>query len=148
MPTGEIQDPLVSFSFFVTVGDIAAAFRECSGLGSESQIVEYKAGGQGGVEIIIKQPGALKWDNIVLKRGITSDLKLWNWRKQVEEGDVMGARREGSIVMYDQKGSPKASWHFVRGWPASLAGPTLNATANEVAVETLTIAHEGIMRET
>ncbi|MDA8216226.1 MAG: phage tail protein, partial [Dehalococcoidales bacterium] len=84
MPTGEQQDPLVSFHFYVTIGDIQAAFRECSGLGSESQVVEYKAADKNGVEVIIKQPGALKWENIVLKRGITKDLALWRWRKQVE----------------------------------------------------------------
>ncbi len=147
MPTGEQQDPLVSFHFYVTIGDIQAAFRECSGLGSESQVVEYKAADKNGVEVIIKQPGALKWENIVLKRGITKYLALWRWRKQVEEGDVKGARKGGSIVMYDQSGAMVASWHFDRGWPSGLSGPALNAGANEVAVETLTIAHEGIRRE-
>jgi phage tail-like protein len=146
--TGERQDPLVSFHFYVTIGPLEGAFRECSGLGSESQIVEYKAAGSKGQEVVIKQPGALKWENIVLKRGITKDLKLWEWRKQVEDGDVVGARRDGSVFMYDQKGTLVASWHFRQGWPSGLSGPQLNAAANEVAVETLTIAHEGIYRET
>ena len=147
MPTGDRTDPLVSFHFYVTVGDIQAAFRECSGLGSENDIVEYKAAGKDGMEVIIKQPGRLKWENITLKRGITNDLSLWKWRKQVEEGKVKEARKSGSIVMYDQTNAAVAAWHFDNGWPSKLSGPSLNAQNNEVAIEEMVIAHEGIRRE-
>ena len=147
MPTGDRKDPLVAYSFYVTVGDIQAAFRECSGLGSEHDIVEYKASGKDGVEVYFKQPGRLKWENITLKRGLTDDLKLWDWRKLVQEGKVDQARKSGSIVMYDQQGQVKAAWHFDNGWPSKLSGPQLNAGQNEVAIEECVIAHEGCYRE-
>jgi phage tail-like protein len=142
MPT----DPLVSFNFFVSVGPIQAAFRECHGLGSENDVVEYKASDQFGKDVYQKQPGKLKWDNITLKRGITNDLALWNWRKQVEDGDIEGARQNGSIVMYNQSGAPVASWNFERAWPSKLSGPSLNAQTNEVAIEEVVIAHEKLVR--
>ncbi len=147
MPTGDRVDPLVSFSFYITVGDIQAAFRECSGLGSENDVVEYKASDKDGKEVYFKQPGRLKWENITLKRGITNDLSLWNWRKQVTDGKVKEARKSGSIVMYDQANTPVAAWHFDNGWPSKLSGPTLNAQTNDVAIEEVVIAHEGIYRE-
>ncbi len=140
------RDPLVSFSFYITVGPINAAFREATGFGSENDIVEYKAADQGGKEVYLKIPGRLKWENITLKRGITNDLALWQWRKQVEDGQVESARQNGTIVMYDQQGTPKAQWDFQNGWPSKLSGPQLNAQSNDVAVEEIVIAHEGCKR--
>jgi len=140
------EDPLVSFNWFVTVGSIQAAFRECHGLGSENEVIEYKASNTFNQDLYQKQPGKLKWENISLKRGITSDLALWEWRKKVEEGHYDEARSNGSIVMYDQMGTPKAEWTFERGWPCKLSGPSLNAATNEVAIEEVVIAHEKLVR--
>ncbi len=140
------RDPLVSFNFFVTIGPIQAAFRECHGLGSENEVVEYKASDQFGKDVYQKQPGKLKWENISLKRGITNDLALWEWRKKVEEGKIEAARQNGTIVMYDQTGAAVASWNFENAWPCKLSGPSLNAQTNEVAIEEVVIAHEKLVR--
>src|ERR1700687_3970421 len=99
MPTGSRSDPLVGYHFHVEIDGISQAqFRECSGLDSENEGIEYKEAGKGGVTIIRKQPGVLKWSNIVLKRGITDILELWEWRKKVEQGKVNEARKSGSVV--------------------------------------------------
>lgn len=146
MATGGRSDPLVSYHFHVEIDGITQAqFRECAGLTSESQVVEYKESVKG-VTTIRKQPGALKWSDITLKRGVTDVMELWQWRKTVEQGKVDEARKNGSIVLYNQAEKEIARWNFKEGWPSKLNGPTVKADANEVAIEELTITHEGLER--
>ena len=146
MPTGGRSDPLVSYHFHVEIDGITQAqFRECGGLGSESQVVEYKEAVKG-VTVIRKQPGAIKWSDITLKRGVSDVMELWQWRKQVEQGKVDEARKNGSIVLYDQANKEIARWNFKDGWPSKLGGPQVKADGNEVAIEELTITHEGMER--
>src|SRR5689334_19783256 len=141
------KDPVVSAWFGVEFqGAIQGAFRECTGLGSESEIVSYKASGPKGEYVMQHVPGRMKWNDITLKRGITDDMDMWKWRAVVEEGKVKDARKNGSIVMFDQKGTEMARWDFVNAWPSKITGPTANANANEVAIEELVITHEGYKR--
>src|SRR6185437_5829065 len=102
-------NPVVSAWFGVEFqGQVVGAFRECSGLGSENEVVEYKASGPKGEFIIKKVPGRMKWNNITLKRGITDAMDMWQWRKMVEQGKIDDARKNGSIVMYSQDGAEVA----------------------------------------
>jgi phage tail-like protein len=149
MPAGSDArdgDPLVSCYFGVEIGPMKGYFTECSGLGSETEVVEMKVMGSGNQEIVRKIPGRLKWGDITLKRGITTNMDIWDWRKQVEDGDVTGARTNGTITMYDQEGTPVAQWNFEKGWPSKVSGPSIKSDSNEVAVEELTIVHEFISR--
>ena len=147
MANGSNKDPLVSAYFTVEFqGVIAGAFQEVSGMGSSNEVVEYKASGEKGQYIIKKIPGRLTWNNITLKRGITDSLDLWKWRKMVEEGKIDEARKNGSVVMYDQNGNEVARWNFVNAWPSKLTGPTADAKSNEVAIEELEIVVEGYER--
>jgi phage tail-like protein len=140
------EDPLVGFHFKLDIqGKVEGYFTEVSGVGSETEVVEHKVVKEG-VEVVMKIPGRLKWENIVLKRGITSNMDAWTWRKQVEEGDVAGARSDGMIIMYDQTLSPVAQWEFSNGWPVKITGPSIKSDGNEIGVEELTIAHEYIVR--
>lgn len=141
------QDPLVSSWFGVEFqGQVVGAFRECTGLGSENEVVEYKASGQKGEYVIKKVPGRLKWNNITLKRGITDSMDMWQWRKLIEQGQVDQARKNGTITMYNQQGSAVAKWNFINAWPSKLTGPSANAGNNEVAIEELELTHEGYER--
>jgi phage tail-like protein len=141
------QDPLVSSWFGVEFqGQVVGAFRECTGLGSENEVVEYKASGQKGEFVIKKVPGRLKWNNITLKRGITDSMDMWQWRKLIEQGQVDQARKNGTITMYNQQGSAVAKWNFINAWPSKLTGPSANAGNNEVAIEELELTHEGYER--
>lgn len=141
------KDPLVSAWFGVEFqGGVVGAFRECTGLGSENEVVEYKASGPKGQYIIKKVPGRMTWNNITLKRGITDSMDMWDWRKLVEDGKIEEARKNGSIVMFNQEGTAVARWNFVNAWPSKLTGPTANAGANEVGIEELEITHEGYRR--
>jgi phage tail-like protein len=141
------KDPLVSAWFGLEFqGVVTGAFRECTGLGSENEVVEYKASGPKGEQVIKKVPGRLKWNNITLKRGITDSMDMWKWRKLVEEGKISEARKNGTVTMFNQQNQPIAKWDFVNAWPSKLSGPGANAANNEVAVEELEITHEGYER--
>ena len=141
------EDPLVGFHFAVEIqGQVTGYFTECSGLGSENETIEHKVVNSQGVEVVLKIPGRLKWENIVLKRGITSNMDIWTWRQMVVDGDVNGARSNGSVVMYDQSLSEVARWNFEQAWPVKVTGPSPKADSNEIGVEELTIAHEFIQR--
>jgi phage tail-like protein len=141
-------DPLVSFNFQVKIeGGVSGFFTSCEGLGSESEVVEHKIMSEGVKDSIIRKiPGRLKWGDVTLKRGITTNLDMWTWRKQVEDGLVSSARKDGSIIMYDQEGTEVARWNFRAAWPSKISGPSVGSDSNEVGVEELTIVHEGITR--
>jgi phage tail-like protein len=143
----EIKDPLVSAWYGVEFqGQVQGAFRECTGLGSNNEVVDYKASGPKGEYIMKKVPGRMTWQPITLKRGITDAMDMWKWRQVVEEGKVDQARKNGSIVMFNQQGKEVARWDFVNAWPSKITGPTANANANEIAIEELEIVHEGYKR--
>jgi phage tail-like protein len=143
----EGEDPLTGFHFVVDIGGVTqGSFTECSGLSSEHEVIEQKVVNEKGQEVIVKLPGRLKWQNITLKRGITSNMDLWNWRKQVEDGDVDGARQNGSIMIYDQTHTEVARWDFERAWPVRVSVALSRADSNEIGIEELTLAHEYIRR--
>ena len=142
MPAPQRNDPYKAFNFLVEIDGIAhAVFSEVTGLESETAVIEYRAGGE---NVVRKLPGLTKFGNITLKRGITQDAELWNWRKSIVEGEI--DRRNGSIILLDDQRTEVVRWHFREGWICKWEGPTLNAKANEVAIETIEIAHEGLER--
>jgi phage tail-like protein len=143
----EAKDGLISSFFSLEItGKMVGAFREVTNLGSENAVVEDKSRGPDGKYIIRKIPGTLKWNDITLKQGITDNMDMWKWRKLVEEGKVNDARANGSIVMYDTAGQAIARWNLVNCWPSKLSGPAGKADGNEIAVQEMTLAHEGYER--
>lgn len=139
-------DPLVGFHFQLDLGGVVAGyFTEISGLGSENEVVEHKVV-EGGKQKVQKIPGRLKWGDITLKRGITAQMDIWTWRKQVEDGMVDAARTNGSIIMLDQELTPIAQWDFENAWPSKVSGPQVQSDSNNYGVEELTIVHEYIVR--
>lgn len=137
----EAHEPYGAFRFVVEVDgiDTATGFTEVSGLGNETAVIEYRSGSDGRTR---KIPGRHSHQNIVLKRGLTSDVSLWAWRKQVLDG--VTDRRSGSIIVFNARNEEVVRYNFLRGWPVRWEGPTFNSTTNEVAIETLEIAHEGV----
>lgn len=143
MPTAERKDPFRAYNFLVEIDGITrAGFRECSGLDTTQDPIDYREGGE--ALHVRKLPGLVKFSAISLKRGITDDPELWEWRKKAMEGKV--ERKNGSIILLDDTGAEKLRWNFVHGWPSKWSGPTFNATGNEVAIESLEIAHEGVAK--
>jgi phage tail-like protein len=140
-------DPLVGFHYAIEIqGKVNGYFTECTGLGSEHEVIEHKVVDDKGREAVLKIPGRLKWQNIVLKRGITNNMDIWDWRKKVEDGDVNTARSNGSVIMFDRNYKEVARWNFEQAWPLKISGPAVKSDSNEIGVEELTLVHEGLWR--
>jgi phage tail-like protein len=143
VPGVEAADPKPAASFELSIpGLLTARFHSVDGLGSESEIVEFRDGTSGET---MKLPGRVRYGDITLKRGITSDGSLAAWRALVESGTGVVERKNGSIVVFDKSGKPVARYSFYQGWPAKVV-VGLDAETG-VAIETLVIAVEGISRE-
>jgi len=142
-----VADLLTTFSFHVELDGVdIGAFKEASGIESKTEIVEYKEATKSGKMIIRKQPGAMSWSDITLKRRIDNSTELWDWRREVENGSIDTARRNGSIVLYDSTNSEVARWNFESGWPSKWKGADLDASSDSIAVEEVSITHEGLTR--
>jgi phage tail-like protein len=141
MAVGDRKDPYLSYNFIVEIDGITrAGFREASGLDAGQDPVEYREGND--AFTARKLPGLVKYGNLTLKWGITDDQELLKWRQKAADGKV--ERRNGSIVLMDAAGQEKVRWNFHEAWPTKWTGPSFNATGNEVAIETLELAHEGL----
>lgn len=141
-PTPVRPNPLTASHFVVAIDGIATTFvREVSGLEASIDVIEHQEGSDKTTSAR-KLPGLRKFTNITLKRGVTSDLSLWNWFHGALTGNVV--RANGKITLVDEQAKPILSWQFHNGWPCKWSGPALNATSNDVALETIEICHEGL----
>jgi phage tail-like protein len=142
-----MSDLITTFKFALEIDNVNIGyFKKCSGIESETEIIEFKQATKSGQMEIRKVPGAMKWANIELDKNIDSSKALWEWRKQVIDGQIEDARRNGSIIAYNAKGDEIARWDFEKGWPSKWKGADFEASANEVATESVTITHEGLVR--
>lgn len=144
----EREDPLVGFHFSIDVSGagVQGYFTEVSGIGSEHELIEDKVVDGEGREVTRMLPGRIKWEAVTLKKGLSSDMSFWDWRKMVVDGDLDGARQNCSIFMYDDQGNVVATWEFVNAWPSKITGPAPKTDANEVSIEEVTLVHEGFQR--
>jgi phage tail-like protein len=122
-------------------------FQECTGLEVEMDVQEYLEGGRN--DGVIRRVGRGKYGQIVLKRGMLYDgggvdLQLWGWLQSIVAGERPVRRCNGAVEVMSVGDQIAAVWTFDRGLPARIRGPELNARTGEVAIEELTIAHEGL----
>ena len=138
------QDPLPNFRFALQIDDITAAgFAECTGLQMETKIFEYKEGGNNSTTL--KFPETTTFGNITLKRGVTNSNELLQWQLDVAAGNTKrSVPRKVAILFQNQKGELVTRWNLVRPFPTKWVGPDLKGAGNEIAIESLEIAHEGI----
>ncbi len=152
------KDPFGAFMFTVEIDNehIAYPFRSCSGLKSESTVVELEEGGAN--HTTHKLIGRTKFPNLVLKRGLCSaNTELYKLRQRFlndlpaqagttnnKSGWVKPKRITGVITQLGPSGS-YSKWRFVGGWICKWEGPELDASKNEISVETIEIAHEGLI---
>ncbi|HMP41648.1 MAG TPA: phage tail protein [Roseiflexaceae bacterium] len=145
--SGRDSDPFIVYNYELDLaGTVVGYFMEVSGIGSENEVVEHKVVSKDGREGVQKIPGRLKWENIVLKRGITDTLDMWEWRDLVVDGKMKDARKSCSIRMYDRNYELAAQWDIVNAWPSKISGPSGKSDGNDVGVEELTLVHEGLKR--
>jgi phage tail-like protein len=136
-------DPYRSFNFLVEIDGITqAGFQECSGLDSQTASIDFRLGDD--PMHVRKLTGLNTFSAISLKRGVTDSDELWKWRQTVVDGKT--ERRNGSIVLLDEKGAEKLRWNFSNAWPSKWTGPSFASTGNSIAVETLEIMHEELTR--
>jgi phage tail-like protein len=148
-------DPVGAYNFLVLLVDSSSAlatqltqidaspaggFSECSGLEAELEIESYPEGGENGR--VLKFPTRVKWGSIRLRRGVALSDDLWLWHHGFVEGG--GTRRDGVIVLLDERREMVKKWKFTRGLPAKWSGPSLDAARSGVAIEELEIVHEGL----
>jgi phage tail-like protein len=155
------SDPLLNHNFIVSLLDTSSTlatlgsaalsavfdvalggFSECSGLEMSMTPEDYKEGGNNGA--VLKFPARVTWSNLVLKRGLGSSTRLWDWHYGFVIG--RGKRRDGLVVLLNELHVPNSIWFFRRGLPVKYSAPALNASQNNVAIESLEIAHEGIFQ--
>ncbi len=144
---GEAQDnvwPLSKFYFTVKLGsqDDTVSFQEISGLETETQPIEYRHG-DSKLFSTIKMPGIAKTGNVTLKKGIfVNDNNFWKWYDAIKMNTI---KRETVVIqLLDESAKPTMTWTLSNAWPTKITGTDLKSDANEVAVETLELAHEGL----
>ena len=137
--------PMPVYHFQVEWGGTKLGFSEVSGLNIELQVIEYRDGASPNYSTI-KMPGLFKYDNIILKRGIIpKDNEFYEWLNTAKLNQV--DRRNITISLLNENHEPVMSWKVKNAFPVKIEGPVLKATGNEVAIETLEVAHEGIIIE-
>ncbi|WP_299747250.1 phage tail protein [uncultured Tateyamaria sp.] len=137
--------PLPAFYFQVTMAGEDMTFQEVSGLDVESQPIEYRAGNSK-VFSTIKMPGLRKTGNLTLKKGVfTRGQTFWDWFSGIKMNTIK--RQDLTISLRDGSGTPTMVWRVMNAFPTKITGTDLKAEGNEIAVDRIEIAHEGITIE-
>ena len=134
--------PLPKFHFQVKWDAQVMSFQEVSGLDIQSEEIKYRSG-DSPLFSVIKMPGMTKFGNVTMKKGIfKGDNKFWDWISQIKMNTVK--RLPVTISLLDEEGKPTMVWTLSNAWPTKVSGTDLKAEGNEVAIETIEIAHEGL----
>jgi len=145
MATDTRIDPFRSFNFRVEIDGLpVAAFSEVSGLGAEVAPVDYREGIDP-VNNVRRLSGLTSFTALGFKRGYVQDTTLWQWYQRIING--VDDRRNGSVVLMNEAHRDVMRWNFENAWISKIEGPGLNATGNEVALESMELVHEGLSFE-
>lgn len=132
-----------TFNFAVEIeGLLVGGFSEVSGLESEVEVEEYREGGVNGY--VHKLPGRTTHTNLTLQHGLTSLSTLWNWYNDTSQGSIQ--RKNGTIMLLDPRQIPVMWWNFRNALPVRWTGPSFSAVSDEVGIEALELAHEGLTK--
>lgn len=106
-----------------------------------TEFEEYK---EGGVNTFVhKLPTITRYQNLVLKRGMTDSNKLYDWEKEVARGIIN--KRHISVILLDSQRREVRKWTFQDAFPIKWSPGNLNSTSNSIEVETLELAHQGLL---
>ncbi|MCG8346013.1 MAG: phage tail protein [Chlorobiales bacterium] len=135
--------PIPRFHFQVDWGGAKMSFTEVTGLVMEREKIEYRHSDSKDFNKI-GMPGLIKNNNITLKRGkFESDFDFNTWLEEIANERVEN-RRDVTIRLLNEKHSPVAAWTAARCFPVKITAPDLKSDANETAVESIELAHEGL----
>ncbi|HEU4554845.1 MAG TPA: phage tail protein [Chitinophaga sp.] len=138
--------PLVKFSFKVVWDTTEIIFQEVSGLSSETQVIEYR-GGSSPTYSTVKMPGIKKYNNITFKKGtFQNDATLWTMYAGSSAGIKMNTIKRASVTisLLDETGQIAMSWSLLNAFPVKMQVTDMKSDANEPAIETMEVAHEGL----
>ncbi len=139
------ENPFANFRFRVEIDGVdAGSFQEIEIGEQRVEVIEYREGGDNSTGSR-KLPGREKCGNITLRRGVQRNNDLFDWWRKTREGVV--ERRSGAIILQNDDREDVKRWLFRDAWPVAYKAPDLNAEGNEVAIESLEIAHEGLELE-
>jgi phage tail-like protein len=143
---GEAQDknwPLPKFYFMVDWGSTTnIPFQEVSGLNIEAQPIPYRHGNSP-VFSELNMPGIVKNSNVTMKKGVfANDNSFWDWYNKIKMNTI--ERQNVVIKLLDESGNPTMTWTLSNAWPTKISSTDLKSNANEVAVESIEIMHEGL----
>ena len=145
---GTKRDPFKNYSFLVEIDGIASsAFKSVSGLAAKAEVIEYREGSDpvsSWRKLLL--PGSVEYPNVRLSRGLTTSRDLWDWWQTVADGSL--ERRNVSITLLDDARNPDLRWLLRDAWITKFEAPELDASANEVAIETIELAHERLELDT
>lgn len=134
--------PLPKFHFQVKWDAEVMSFQEVSGLDMEAQLIEYRHGDSKEFSTV-KMPGIKKFGNVTMKKGVfKSDNKFWDWFNEIKMNTIK--RKPVTISLLDEEGAATMVWTLANAWPTKITGTDLKSDGNEVAIESIEIAHEGL----
>ena len=137
--------PLPKFHFRVEWGGAKIGFSEVSGLSVETDVVEYRDGSSPEFHKI-KMPGMQKFGNITMKRGIfQGDNDFYLWWNTVALNTI--ERRDVTITLLNENHEPVVVWKIKNAWPSKVQSTDLKSDDNGVAIETIELAHEGLVMQ-
>lgn len=132
---------------------VDATFLDCQGFKRTQEAIEICEATPGkwgkansGLVVRTKIPGNAKTENIVLRRGMTNSMTLWNWFAEVEASKWAEQRRAGSLVIYNQAGAEQARFDFMNAYPVRYTAADLNAQSNDIEIEELEIVVDTFIR--
>lgn len=134
--------PMPKFRFEVDLGTElkGVAFQEVTGMDVEAQIIEYRQSNSP-LFSTEKMPGISKYGNVTMKRGVfVNDNSFWNWHAEIKMNTVK--RRTILIKLLDELGKVAMQWSLSNAWPTKITSTDLKSDGNEVAIDTIEIAHE------
>lgn len=137
--------PLPKFHFQVDWGGTKIGFTEVTGLEVTTEKLEYRDGASPEYSKI-KMPGMQTFGDLTLKRGIfAADNEFYDWWNSVSLNKI--ERRDITISLLNENHEPIVVWKVKNAWPTKVTSTDLNSSSNEVAVETMILAHEGLTME-
>lgn len=139
-----MEDKIISSCHFsVEWGGSRIGFTEVSGLDVEVEVLEYREGSFKEYTPI-KIPAIKKYSNITFKRGLfNGDNEFFEWFQTIRFGTA--EKRDITVKLLNENHEPVVIWKLKNAFPVKIEGPELEATKSEIAIETLEIAHEGIV---
>ena len=146
--TGTRNDPLSKYRFRVEIdGIVTAGFMEVEGLNVTIEAIEYRAGND--LSMAPKLiPGLVRYGPLVLRKGLTTNMELWEWIEKVVDGDMTSARKNISVIIQDRNGNDAVRYNLSEAWPSGYSVDKLDSLGSSTAIEKLVIQYEKMERVT